>query len=65
MTAKYRIEFSDEQRRAFAELGRKGGLKRAKNLTKKRRREIAAEASKAAAKKRTAKAKQKRAQHGS
>jgi len=42
------------------ELGRRGGLARAKKLTPKRRKEIATKASKAAAKKRTAEAKKKR-----
>ena len=47
------------------ELGRIGGQARAKKLSPKRRKQIAIKASKAAAKKRTAKAKQKKARHGS
>jgi hypothetical protein len=43
------------------ELGRRGGRARAKALSTEERRAIATKASKAAAKKRTAKAKQKKA----
>ena len=50
---------------AMRELGRIGAQARAEALTPERRREIAIKASKAAAKKRTAKAKAKKARHGS
>lgn len=43
-----------------AEAGRKGGLARAENLTERERRRIATKASKAAAKARSKKARQKR-----
>jgi hypothetical protein len=44
----------------LAELGRKGGKARLKKMTAERRKEVATIASKAAAKARTTKAKQKR-----
>jgi hypothetical protein len=46
----------DEKNPAAVALGRAGGLARAENLSKARRREIAKIASRAAAKKRTAQA---------
>ena len=49
----------------LAELGRKGGKARLTKMTAEQRKAIATKASKAASKKRTAKAKQKKAQHGS
>jgi hypothetical protein len=51
----------DEDRisRLLAELGRRGGLARGKKLSPKRRKEIATKASKAAAKARTKKARQR------
>jgi hypothetical protein len=56
---------SDEAVRKFlAEIGRRGGQARAKALTAKQRRESAAKASKAAAKARSLKAKQWKAQNG-
>jgi hypothetical protein len=48
-------------RKVLAEIGRRGGLARAKALTAKERKESAIKASKAAAKARTRKAKEKRA----
>ncbi len=45
----------------MGELGRRGGEARARNLSRKQRREIAVKASKAAAVARTKKAKQKKA----
>ena len=50
----------DQVYKVVAELGRKGGLARAKKLSPKRRKEIATKASKAAAKIRTRKAAQAR-----
>jgi len=58
-----KLQLTAEQRKIAAELGRIGGQTRAKNLTAKRRREIASKASKAAAKVRTQKAKAKK-KHG-
>jgi hypothetical protein len=54
---------SDEEflRKALAEMGRRGGNARAKVLSPKRRKEIATKASKAAAKARTRKAKERKA----
>jgi hypothetical protein len=46
----------DHVYKVLAEMGRKGGLARAKNLSAERRREIATKASKAAAKARSKKA---------
>jgi hypothetical protein len=46
----------DQVYKVLAEMGRKGGLARAKNLSAERRREIATKASKAAAKARSKKA---------
>jgi hypothetical protein len=52
-------------KKALQEIGKRGGLERAKRLTEKRRKEIATKASKAAAKARTRKAKaRKRAREG-
>ena len=51
---------TDAQRKAAVELGRIGGKTRAANLTAEERRRIAIKASKAAAKARTKKAKEKR-----
>jgi hypothetical protein len=48
-------------RKALAEIGRRGGQARAKALTAKERSAIATKASKAAAKKRTQKAKERKA----
>jgi len=48
-------------RKAMVEIGRQGGLARAKSMTAKQRRESALKASKAAAKARTRNAKEKRA----
>lgn len=54
---------SDEEtlRKALAEIGSRGGQARAKALNAKRRKEIAIKASKAAAKARTQKAKERKA----
>jgi hypothetical protein len=57
-----KLELTAEQRKIAAELGRIGGQTRAKKLTAKRRREIASRASRAAAKKRTQEAKEKKAE---
>ena len=51
-------------RTVMSELGKKGGPARAKSLTAKERKEIATKASKAAAKARTRKAKERKAQNG-
>ena len=48
----------------LSELGRKGGKARLKTMTAEQRREIATKASKAAAKARARKAKERRAQNG-
>jgi len=48
----------------MAEMGRRGGLARAKALTAKQRKESATKASNAAAKARTRKAKERKAQNG-
>jgi hypothetical protein len=50
----------DQVYKVLAEMGRKGGLARAKNLSPKRRKEIATKASKAAAKARSEKAKRRK-----
>jgi hypothetical protein len=50
--------------RVLAEIGRRGGRARAKALTAKQRKEIATKASKAAAKARMRKAKERKAQTG-
>jgi hypothetical protein len=50
----------DQISQLLAELGRRGGLARAKRLSPARRKEIATKASKAAAKARTRKARKKR-----
>ena len=47
-------------RQAMVEIGRQGGLARAKSMTAKQRRESARKASKAAAKARTRKAKERK-----
>jgi len=51
-------------RQAMIEIGRQGGLARAKSLTAKERRKSAIKASKAAARARTRKAKDQKAQKG-
>ena len=50
-------------REAMREIGRKGGLARAEAIGPKRRKEIATKASKAAAKVRTQRAKERKAQN--
>jgi hypothetical protein len=50
----------DQISQLLAEIGRRGGLARAKRLSAARRKEIATKASKAAAKVRTRKARKKR-----
>ena len=50
----------DQLYQLLSEMGRRGGVARAKKLSPARRKEIATKASKAAAKVRTAKAKKKR-----
>jgi hypothetical protein len=50
----------DEIYRVLAEIGRRGGLARAKNLSAEKRKEIATKASKAAALARRKKARKKR-----
>jgi hypothetical protein len=50
-------------RKLLSEIGRRGGIARAKALTAKQRRESAVKASKAAAKARTRKAKERKARH--
>jgi hypothetical protein len=50
--------------KVMSEMGKRGGHARAKALTAKQRRESAIKASKAAAKARTRKAKERRAQNG-
>jgi len=57
------VRLTKAQKRVAVALGRLGGQTRAKNLTPKRRLEIARKASKAAAKARMRKAKEKK-QHG-
>jgi hypothetical protein len=52
-------------KRALQEIGKRGGDERAKRLTGKRRKEIATKASKAAAKARTRKAKERKRVHES
>jgi hypothetical protein len=51
-------------KKVMSELGKKGGPARAKSLTARERKEIATKASKAAAKARTRKAKERKAQNG-
>jgi hypothetical protein len=51
-------------RKVMSEMGKRGGHARAKALTAKERRESAIKASKAAAKARTRKAKERKAQNG-
>jgi hypothetical protein len=51
-------------KQALSELGKLGGAARRDALTAKRRKEIATKASKAAAKARTRKAKERKAQNG-
>jgi hypothetical protein len=58
------LRLTEAQRKAAAELGRIGGQTRAKKLTPEERRAIATKASKAAAKARTRKAKERKAQNG-
>jgi hypothetical protein len=55
------VDHSDEDQisEVLAEIGRRGGLARAKKLSAKRRKEIATKASKAAAKVRSRRAKKK------
>jgi len=53
----------DAIRKVLSEIGRRGGLARAKALTAKERRESATKASKAAAKARTERAKQRKAEN--
>jgi hypothetical protein len=55
------VRLTRAQKKAAAALGRLGGQMRAKNLTPKRRLEIARKASKAAAKARTRAAKERKA----
>jgi hypothetical protein len=55
------LRLTPAQQQAAAELGRIGGKTRAANLTAEERRRIATKASKAAAKTRTLKAKQRKA----
>jgi hypothetical protein len=55
------INLTIEQKKVAAELGRIGGQTRAKNLTAEKRRRIAIKASKAAARARTRKAKERKA----
>ncbi len=50
--------------KVMSDMGRRGGKARAKALTAKQRRESAIKASKAAARARTRKAKERRAQNG-
>jgi len=57
------LRLTDAQKKAAAELGRIGGKTRATNLTAEQRRRIAIKASKAAAKARTRKAKERKAQN--
>jgi hypothetical protein len=56
------LRLTEAQKTAFAKLGRIGGKTRAANLTPEERRRIATKASKAAAKARTKKAKERKAQ---
>lgn len=53
----------DQLSRYFSQIGRKGGLSRAKRLTAARRKQIAIKASREAAKARTRKAKKNRQKH--
>jgi hypothetical protein len=55
------LRLTDAQKKAAVELGRIGGKTRATNLTPEQRRRIAIKASKAAAKARTRKAKERKA----
>jgi hypothetical protein len=54
---------NDELSQYFSQIGRKGGLSRAKRLTPARRKQIATKASREAAKARIRKAKKKRQKH--
>jgi hypothetical protein len=58
------LRLTPAQQEAAAELGRIGGKTRAANLSAEERRRIAIKASKAAAKARTLKAKERKAQNG-
>ena len=60
----YGVSDEDIITRVLAEIGRRGGRARAKALTAKQRKEIATKASKAAAKARMRKAKERKAQTG-
>jgi hypothetical protein len=51
-------------RKLLSEIGRRGGVARAKALTAKERKDSATKASKAAARARTRKAKERKAQNG-
>lgn len=55
---------NDQISKVMSEMGRRGGLARAKALTAKQRRESAIKASKAAAKARTREAKERKARNG-
>jgi hypothetical protein len=63
MKAPPKLELNPEQRKIAVELGRIGGQARAKALSSKERKAIATKASKAAAKARKRKAKERRAQN--
>jgi hypothetical protein len=65
MTKQPLLRLTPAQRQAAVELGRIGGKTRAKNLSAEARRRIAIKASKAAAKARTLKAKERKTQEGS
>jgi hypothetical protein len=56
-----KLELTPEQKKIAAELGRLGGQTRASNLSPEKRHAIAIKASKAAAKARTRKAKERKA----
>ena len=58
------LRLTEAQRKAAVELGRIGGKTRAANLTAEERRRIAIKASKAAAKARTQRANERKAQKG-
>jgi len=57
---RYSLRLTKAHKKLSAELGRIGGLTRARNLTAKQRLEIAQKASKAAAKARTLKARERK-----
>ena len=59
-----KLELTPEQKKIAVELGRIGGQTRAKRLTPERLRAIAKKASKAAAKARTRKARERKVQNG-